>query len=58
MIKWILNISKNSLKRRKKQETVKTMAQNIPKDYGRETQDQTQKENVKPSEGKCYYTPL
>lgn len=41
--------NKNSLKRRKKHETVKTMAQNIPKDYVKDTQDNFQKENVKPS---------
>ena len=46
-----LSENKNSLKRRKKHETVKTMAQSIPKDYVKDTADRDQKENVKPSEG-------
>ena len=46
-----LSENKNSLKRRKKHETVKTMAQSIPKDYVKDTPDRAQKENVKLSSG-------
>ena len=46
-----LSENKNSLKRRKKHETVKTMAQSIPKDYVKDPAERVEKENVGPSGG-------